>query len=209
MNRPWERLTGKQREVLRLVLDGSTPEDIASTLNVSRASVHRHLNRALAVLREEDVSSVSTTSPLGSLSGDRQVITIAELLMFCRSLAHAQVAHGTPWSMAVIAGHPAASSLSLTMVSPLSLVRATDRLALDGDFLAIVLPDTHITGAERLLERLRVAARQATVFYGSGAVEARDGEAVADTYQRARRLAERSLLEEEARRIMGRGVDGI
>jgi AcrR family transcriptional regulator len=203
MQRPWEKLTSKQRDVLKLLLDGLSVDDIARQLRVSRASVQRHVSRALATLREEEVPGGAGAAPVAP--PDQQVTSLPDLLVFARALAHVRSGRGNPWSMVVVAGDPASSSVSLAMISPLSLVRASDRLATDGDFLAIVLPDTTLGGAEHLADRLRAAARQAMVYCGVGVAEGRDGESVADTYQRARRLAERSLLEVQARRITGRG----
>jgi DNA-binding NarL/FixJ family response regulator len=55
---PLNRLSAREREVLKLVVDGRTSKEIAAALGVKPASVHTYRSRILAKLEISDIASL-------------------------------------------------------------------------------------------------------------------------------------------------------
>ena len=55
---PLNRLSSREREVLKLVVDGRTSKEIAATLGVKPASVHTYRSRIMAKLEISDIASL-------------------------------------------------------------------------------------------------------------------------------------------------------
>ncbi|MEA3193506.1 MAG: hypothetical protein QOD26_1839 [Betaproteobacteria bacterium] len=55
---PLNRLSAREREVLKLVVDGRTSKEIAATLGVKPASVHTYRSRIMAKLEISDIASL-------------------------------------------------------------------------------------------------------------------------------------------------------
>jgi DNA-binding NarL/FixJ family response regulator len=49
----WKRLTGREREVLRLVVEGETNREIAKTLCIAKKTVEKHVSNVLDKLEME------------------------------------------------------------------------------------------------------------------------------------------------------------
>ena len=55
---PLSRLSPREREVLKLVVDGKTSKEIAAMIGVKPASVHTYRSRIMAKLEINDVASL-------------------------------------------------------------------------------------------------------------------------------------------------------
>lgn len=55
---PLSRLSPREREVLKLVVDGKTSKEIAAVIGVKPASVHTYRSRIMAKLEINDVASL-------------------------------------------------------------------------------------------------------------------------------------------------------
>ena len=55
---PLNRLSPREREVLKLVVEGRTSKEIAAALGVKPASVHTYRSRMMAKLEISDVASL-------------------------------------------------------------------------------------------------------------------------------------------------------
>ncbi len=55
---PLNQLSPREREVLKLVVDGRTSKEIAATLGVKPASVHTYRSRIMAKLEISDIASL-------------------------------------------------------------------------------------------------------------------------------------------------------
>jgi DNA-binding CsgD family transcriptional regulator len=55
---PVSRLSPREREVLKLVVDGKTSKEIASMIGVKPASVHTYRSRIMAKLEINDIASL-------------------------------------------------------------------------------------------------------------------------------------------------------
>lgn len=55
---PLSRLSAREREVLKLVVDGRTSKEIAALLGVKPASVHTYRSRIMAKLEVNDLASL-------------------------------------------------------------------------------------------------------------------------------------------------------
>jgi DNA-binding CsgD family transcriptional regulator len=55
---PLSRLSPREREVLKLVVDGKTSKEIATMIGVKPASVHTYRSRIMAKLEINDIASL-------------------------------------------------------------------------------------------------------------------------------------------------------
>jgi RNA polymerase sigma factor (sigma-70 family) len=55
---PITELSPRQRQVLRLVLDGQTSREIAAVLGVKPSSIHTYRSRIMAKLKVSDIASL-------------------------------------------------------------------------------------------------------------------------------------------------------
>jgi DNA-binding CsgD family transcriptional regulator len=55
---PLSRLSAREREVLKLVVDGKTSKEIATMIGVKPASVHTYRSRIMAKLEINDIASL-------------------------------------------------------------------------------------------------------------------------------------------------------
>jgi DNA-binding CsgD family transcriptional regulator len=55
---PVSRLSPREREVLKLVVDGKTSKEIAAMIGVKPASVHTYRSRIMAKLEINDIASL-------------------------------------------------------------------------------------------------------------------------------------------------------
>jgi len=194
----WDRVTPREREVLRLLLDLRSVSETAQHLGISRASVQRHAKNALAKL-QGDMEARPVNTPTATALG----WSPDDFMKGLRALMRLQKRHGIPWSLVVVAyeGGVDAHDLARELAT---LVRVSDRIGWGKNCLWLVLPATTRTGAGRLAERIR------TLWEGRGTVgiawvEANAWETPERTLERGQVAAQRALIEEEAWRRVGRG----
>lgn len=198
MSGGWDRVTPREREVLRCLLDGFSMMQTAERLGISRASVQRHTKNALAKLQgEEEVRPVAmpAATTLGWASED--------FIKGCRALSRLHKHHGIPWSLVVIAYGQGVNGPELGR-EVAALIRVSDRIGWAKDCLLLVLPATGRAGAARLAERIR-RWWEGRAAVGIAAVEAAVSESPERTLERGELAAQRALVEEEAWRRVGRG----
>jgi DNA-binding Lrp family transcriptional regulator len=200
----WEQLTDRERQILRLLLERQTPDEIAKQLAISRASVQRHLKNALGKLAPGVGAGLqrrqAQPTPLpGRLLG------ASELYAALRELAQRHRRYQRPWAVAALV---TAHRLDPVSISPLlTVIRSSDYAGWWDDAFVVLLPDTAVEGAQRLLGRLSQILGAALVVFGAAAVEPLVHEPSERTIARARTLATTALLEAEARRAAGLSPD--
>lgn len=199
----WDRVTERERQILRLLLDRHSPDEVAERLAISRTSVQRHVKHALEKLAPGTTTRVRNRPvPSEAPPSLGRILTADELSARCRHLALYRSRHRVPW--AVVAVAPEDSPDATRLASLATLLRSTDSLGWHDNVLVALLPETTVHGAERLLQRLRPVLTAQGGAWGTAAAEPTDDESAGETLSRACFEARTALLEAQVRRSMGR-----
>jgi DNA-binding CsgD family transcriptional regulator len=204
----WDSVTDRERQILHLLLDRYSLDEVAKRLAISRTSVQRHVKHALTKLGPD--AALRPARPAARLANETavaaRILPEGQLVIRCAQLAQSRGGRRSPWSVVALAFYPVPEPPALANL--LGLMRATDSLGWFRNALVVVMPDTSLYGAERALLRLRPVLAGQGFTWGSAALQAEPGQSSRHTLGRAACQAERALMEAQARRSVGRPFPG-